>query len=281
MFTRLLLIDDSPDYCAQLAQKAQEYGMETVFFHNLEEGFEELVASRRIKAVILDGRCYLTPEQSGTARSNFVLKAIRQIQEIEVEYNRVIPFCVNSEHPSDFAEDLEGTAPVFTKSLQHDELFSWLKTEIAALPETVIRKQYYDLFRVIENRFTSEEEELLIDVLQARNSSDQAVIITSLAILRRLLEKLMDIAAIEKLNKQPSAFTDVKGSRTRRILDELHPRILPYELYSSAVALYKICSKYGNHNDPPVPGKVRYSPGKYALKRLVFAFAELIDFLLD
>jgi hypothetical protein len=296
MLTRLLLIDDNPGYCAQLVREASEYGFEMVFFHNLEQGLRELIASRRIKAIVLDGRCYLDPEQTSAARSNFVILAINRIRDVEVVFNRILPFCINTEHPADFAEDLDGTAPVFCKGDQHNELFRWIKAEIAKLPETIVLKQYYDLFEVFENRFTDEETDLLIDVLQAKNSSDSALIITSLAILRRLLEKMMDVACIEILGRQPESinWTEIEKqpagyrvkplrktihkphmSRTRMIINNLHPGFMPAELYQIAGELYKICSKYGNHNEPVSKNTVRFIPGKYTLKRLVFGFAEI------
>lgn len=278
--TTLLLLDDDPTYCLQLQEAARAYRFDIDFCHNLEDGLDKLVTSRRYKAVILDGRCFIEHEQQGTARSNFVYHALHRIADIENEYNRTIPYCVNTEQPDDFREDLEGIAHVFRKTIQHDALFDWLKNTIALLPETSILKQYHDVFEKVAPHFNEEEEELLIDVLQSVGSSDSALIITNLALLRRLLERLIDIACIEKLNKQPYEFTSGTGSRTRLILDAMHQRILPPELYVTANQLYKTCSRYGNHKSLQTKNLVGYKPGKYAYNSLVHSFLELAVFLL-
>ncbi len=277
----LLLIDDDPAYCLKLQAEGRDYRFEIVALHNLEDGMDALVASRRIKAVILDGRCLLEPNQKEAARTNFVHHALQRIADIENEYNRIIPFCINTEHPNDFVEDLDGIAPVFTKSLNNADLFDWLNHEISQLPETMIRKRYNETFLKTENLFTDEENDLLIDVLQTANSSDPAVIITNLALLRRLLERVIDISCTVKLNKQPHDFKVGHGSRTRRILDAMHRKVLPLELYNSANQLYVTCSKYGNHHGLQIKGELAYKPGKFAVQYLVFMYLELIDYLLD
>lgn len=278
--TRILLIDDDWSYCKQLQTAGTENRFDIVFYHNLEDGMEALVTSRRIKAVILDGHCFLDPEQKGIARSNFVHHALHQIADIENEYNRVIPCCVNTGQTIDFREDLEGLVPVFQKRGQEEELFDWLTTTISQLSETLVRKQYDDLFEKTNFHFSDEEEDLLIDVIQFAGKSDQASITTGMAILRKLLEILMDKIYFGQLRKSPEDLMKVKGSRTLRILDEFHQSILPSELYVTATHLYKTCSKYGIHNDPSPKNQIVYKPGKYALKRLLYSYLELADFLL-
>ncbi len=279
--TLLLLLDDDPAYCLQLQEAAKAYRFEIHYRHNLEDGLEALVASRRYKAVILDGRCLLRPDQTAPARSNFVHHALLRIDNIEDEYNRIIPFCINTENPSDFTEDLEGIATVFRKSLQHDAMFNWIKDAITQLPETIIRKRYADIFEKTAKCFTDEEEDLLVDILQNANTSDPALLITSLALLRRLLERLIDITCVTKLNKQPQAFLSGTGSRTRLILDAMHNSVLPPELFVTANQLYKTCSKYGNHKSLQNMALPQLNLNKYFSQRLVHTFLELADYLLD
>jgi hypothetical protein len=277
---RILIIDDDPSYCKQLVATGRDYRFDIVFYHNLEEGMEALVASRRIKAVILDGHCFLEPDQQGIARSNFVHHALHQIADIENEYSRVIPCCVNTEHAGDFREDLEGVVPVFQKNVQEGALFDWLRTTIAQLPETLVRKRYDDLFERTALYFSEEEEDLLIDIIQSAGKSDQAAIITSLASLRKFLEILMDKVYVERFQKNPEDILRVKGGRTVKILDEFHQSVLPPELYVTATQLYKTCSKYGINHDPSPKNRIPYKPGKYALNRLLYSYLELADFLL-
>ncbi len=278
---RILLIDDDPAYCLQLKGAALQAGFEVVYFHNLEDGMDALKETRRLKAVILDGRCFLEPRQEGNAHSNFVFHALQQLTDIEHHYNRAIPFCVNSESPEDFREDLEGITRVFLKRSEHEGMFGWLKEAINDLPETAIRRRFVDVFKAIDSHLDEEQQELLIDVLQNQGTLDRAGIVTNLAMLRRLLEDIVDAGCLIKLGKQPSEFDDGQGSRTRRILEAMHPRALPAELLSQAISMYKTCSKYGNHVAHKKSRSSAYFPGKYALPRLVFTFLELVCHLVD
>jgi hypothetical protein len=277
--TSLLLIDDDPAYCLQ-KEAAKAYRIDILYHNNLEEGMAVLESSRRIKAVILDGRCLLEPCQKSAARTNFVFHAMQQISDIENTYNRLIPCCVNTEQPTDFIEDLDGITQVFQKFEQNNALFDWLKNAIAQLPDTLIRKRYDDIFEKTSSHFTEEEEELLLDVLQTAHLSDPSRIITNLALLRRLLERLVDIACTVKLKKQLHEFTVGHGSRTKRILDAMNQNVLPSDLYVSANQLYVTCSKYGNHQGLKTNGAT-FKPGRYSVQRLVFAYLELLDYLLS
>jgi len=278
--TTLLLIDDDPAYCLQLKEAAKAYRIDILYHHNLEEGMAALESSRRIKAVILDGRCLLEPDQKCAARTNFVFHGLQQIRDIENTYNRLIPCCVNTEQPIDFNEDLDGITQVFQKFEQNNALFDWLKNAIAQLPDTLIRKRYDDIFEKTSIHFTEEEEDLLVDVLQTVHLSDPSQIITNLALLRRLLERLVDIACPLKLKKQPHEFTVGQGSRTKRILDAMHNNVLPSDLFVSANQLYATCSKYGNHQGLKTNGAI-FKPGRYTVQRLTFAYLELADYLLS
>ncbi len=276
----ILLIDDNPAYCLELQEVAKHFRFNITFFHNLEDGMEALTKSRRLKAVILDDRCLLEPGQPGAARSNFVFHALQQLRDIEHHYNRAIPFCVNSENPAEFREDLEGISRVFVKKNEHDQMFRWLKDSIEQLPETAIRKEFYGIFEKMDAIFNEEQQELLIDVLQGRVSAEPSRIVTNMAILRRLLEDLVNAVCLKKPGKPPAAFDTGTGSRTRRILEAMRPRILPDELFVQANQLYKTCSRYGNHVHLFGSSVPCFSPGKYTLARLVYAFLEIADYLL-
>jgi len=278
--TTLLLIDDDPSYCLLVKEAAKAYRFDIQYHHNLEEGMQALALSRRFKAVILDGHCVLEPDQKSAARTNFVYHAMQQIKDIEKEYSRMIPYCVNTGNLGDFREDLDGIAPVFQKNIQQTDMFDWLKNAISLLPETLIRKRYDDIFSKTATHFTEEEEDLLIDVLQTAHLSDPSLIITNLALLRRLLERLVDIACTVKLKKQPHEFSVGQGSRTKRILEAMHQNVLPSDLFVSANQLYATCSKYGNHQDLKTIGAT-FKPGRYTAQRLVFAYLELADYLLS
>jgi hypothetical protein len=214
-------------------------------------------------------------------RASFVYHALHLLNHLEHESNRVIPCCVNSEEPEAFAPELEGIAPVFRKESQHEDLFRWLRRAIADLPETALRNQFREVFDKIQGHFSEDEEEILVDILQTLGKSDAGDIASRLAMLRRMLELLIDLACIRHLQCQPVKYATGPGSHTRRILAALPVHILPNDLKAQANALYTVCSKYANHNERSRTGKpLAYRPGKYGFQRQVYTWMELLDYLL-
>lgn len=280
MAIELLLIDDDIQYCMQLHERARSHQMELYYRHNLEDGIRFLIENRGIKAVILDGRCYIDAEQEGKPQSNFVTKAIMELEEIKDDYDRTIPFFINTEHPEDFTEDMEGITKVFHKYKDNDALFSAIKFSVAKLPETIIKEQF-DIFNKTSKYFSQENEDILIDILQGLNSSDKVIIKTNLGNLRNLLEVLLDTVCETKLGKSPEEFRYFKGSRTRKILDEMKHSVLPIEIYNSALQLYKTCSKFGSHSALKSELKHNWSPDKFYYNQMVYSFLSLANFLLD
>ena len=276
----ILLIDDDPVYCRQLQEAARGFRFHITVFHNLEEGMKELRKSRRIKAIILDDRCVLQASQQGAGKSNFVIHAIQQLKDIEHEYKRSIPYCVNCVIKDEFREDLEGVTQLFVKKQDHDQMFNWLKDSIDQMPETAIRREFYGVFEKVSAVFNEDHQELLIEVLQNRGIADSTTIVTNLIILRLLMEILVDAVCLKKLGRQPDDFVNGQnGSRTRQILEAMQPQILPSELFIQATQLYKTCSKYGNH-PPPYLSANRFSPTPFTVTRLVYTFLEIADHLL-
>lgn len=280
MITRILLIDDDENYAAKLSAEALKAGFEIVTENNLESGMARLRSGHRIAAVILDGRCPLVPGEKVPVKTNFVTHALQQIRDLEDEYNRSIPFCINTDTPEEFSEEYEGIARVFLKDKDHQEMFAHLRDLIKALPETRIRDEFATVFQKISRRFDSETEELLMDVLLAMDSSDKATIVSHLGIIRLLLESLIDEVCLEKLHRPVEAFMHGEGSRTRRILDNMKQHVIPIEMYDSAVQIYRICSRYGNHADPVASGALVLSPTRNTYRRLVYGLLELMEYLL-
>ena len=275
----ILLIDDDRDYCRQVLNAAKPYRLMVVFFHNLEDGLNALIESRRFKAIILDDRCILKTNQSGAAKSNFVIHAIQQLKDIEHKNKRSIPFCVNCEKLDEFREDLEGISRLFVKKQDHDQMFQWLRKSMDELPETSIRKEFYGIFEKTSDIFNEDRQESLVELLQNRGVTDSNTNIDSMRTLRLLLEVLMDSVCFQKIGKHPDEVL-TKGrdeSRTRQIITAMTPRILPAELHTQAHELYRICSKHGNH---PSSSANRYRPSALTITRLIYTLLELIDFLI-
>ena len=78
---QILLIDDDVKYCQNLSQLARNFNFKIHTFHNLEDGINYLKTHQQLKAIILDERCILTPEQKpGTEKTNFVFEKYEQIE---------------------------------------------------------------------------------------------------------------------------------------------------------------------------------------------------------
>lgn len=120
-----------------------------------------------------------------------------------------------------------------------------------------------------------------MDVLMVVDATSKTDIRKGLGMLRTLLELLIDLACQRHLAKSPESFMLGQGSRTRHILDHLQRNILSAELFASASALYKICSKYGSHNERMLSGKPpAYTPGRYGFARAINAYLELLMHLI-
>ena len=185
--THILIIDDEIDYCKELTVTAREYNFLAVHFQNFEDGFDFLEKNKRIKALILDGKCILNKDQEpGTGKSNFVFHSINKLHHLELEDNRYIPYCINAHEPEIFSENLEGITKVFKKKEQHKLMFYFLRKKIEESDETRLRNKYDDVFEFINNHFDEDSEDLMIELLLNAEEKDSPKLISNLGILRRL-----------------------------------------------------------------------------------------------
>jgi len=276
----VLLIDDDLKYGNNLSSEIIATGFHLIMKPNLKDGMETLAASRRIKAVILDGHCRLDDDQPGEPKTNFVFHALQQIRDLEHEQNRLIPFCICSEKPEAFGDDLSGIAPVFRKNEDHPKMFEFLHGQIRNLPDSIIRHHHHDIFENIELVYDDEEEDLLIDLIQAAGLHDPLAIDANLASLRRLLEKLADRCYSGFISARNTSGEKRKGGFIKLTFQSLGDRyLLPRELMKSAFFVYSFCSEHGSHADTGQE-RVRYIPGNYAYQRVLFTFLELLAYCL-
>ncbi len=275
MLYHALLIDDDVKYCESFKKEASKHLINVLVAHNLEEGIELVSSNRRILTVILDGHCFLSVDQKGDPKANFVYHAFHDLDNIEFTQRRVVPRCVNSESPDSFKEELNGLYDLFDKNQSVTELFAWIRRCIAERPETAVREAYASVFENSEFIFTDEEEAELIDLFMYVDLLDTAEIPGQLAIIRRLLEKLADYACIRFLGKDPVHYASMKGSSVRAIFDALESKgIIHSQIRKISGQLYTYCSAFGNHvNRPKVPA---YKPSIYSFQANLFLLAELI-----
>jgi len=272
---QILLIDDEPKSCKLLQDEARRKRFIVDCFHTLDEGIAHLEQNQKIRAVILDSRCALDDEQNtDSIKTNFVFHAMDQINRIEHEQNRYIPFMVFANNLFDLEKDLDGIAKVISKKNGYDALFKHLDDMIALLPEIIVREKHAKIFEFIENYLSDEDDDLMETLLMQSEKSDPSSIVTNITLVRRLLEKLFDILAPNLLGKNPEGFDHLGKSRTRSIMGVLFDKkYLPYELKKSAGNLYSFSSKYGNHN---LVGRGNdYFPGKYAVASGIYSLLEL------
>jgi hypothetical protein len=271
---KFLLIDDDQAYCRYLQDKAEAVAIELVVVHHLEAGIRAIENDPKIAAVILDGHCPIDEHQPPeTAKSNFVSHAIHRLTDIEHIHNRFVPFCINTHKTEDFREDLEGITLVFQKNMQEQELLRYMIGEVKKLPQTIIYHEYEDIFVFFENYFSSEDEELLLLLLQKLDHQDFPAFVAKLNMLRRLEERLFDVILTNYYGQNPATIISKRVSRTKNTIFRLkNQRKLPLFLFDFAMDIYSLSSRYGAHSSPQYE---HFTPSVYTLNSLVFAFLEL------
>ena len=277
----ILLIDDDPDWCRKIEQRATERGFEISYFSNLDDGIAFLESNQKVRMVILDSRCALDGEQRPDSfKTNFVFHAMDQINRVEYQQNRHIPFVVFSDELFDLEKDLEGLAKVISKKEGDAPLWDHIERIIETLPEMAIREKYQKVFSFIGDFMSEEDDDLMESLLMNMERSDPHSVVTNLSVTRRLLEKLFDTVAPNRLGKPAGAFERKGMSRTRSIMSTLaSARFLSHELQRTAGNLYTFTSKYGNHNK--LDGRDTYAPGVHAALSSAFALLELFCWASD
>lgn len=277
MKTSILIIDDDPAYCQTFKNMAAQYAFDLIFAHSLEEGIELLQANRRLLAVVLDGHCFWGSGQSEPPKVNFVYHALHALDDLEREQQRLIPRCVNTEQPAEFREELQGLVKVLDKQGDAGVLFRWIRKVISELPETRIREEYDDIFEHAQKIFNHLEEDELIGLLLFGETPVEADISANIAVLRRLLEKLTDICAVQLLNEDPRDYASKMGVSVKPVFDALYSRkIIPRQIVKQVHHLYSYCSEFGTHiyrTQNPA-----YFPGVYAYRRSLNGFLEVFKY---
>lgn len=276
--TQIILINDDPAFCKTVKLAAQKHRFKVQAFGNLEDGIEHLETKQKVRAVVLDSQCYIDNDQKpDSLKTNFVFHAMEQINRVEHEQDREIPFCVYANQTFDLSNDLDGIARVFDAKKDEEEMFAYLKEEVAGMHETMIRQEYSDVFDFAEDFLSDEDDDLLETLFMKMGNTDPATIVSNLTTIRRLLEKLFDVLAPNLLGKDAGKFEyRGGGSRTKNIIATLErQRVLPKALKKIANDMYSFSSRFGNHN--LLNQRVGYRPGKYVVLALANNMAELLS----
>lgn len=203
---KILLVDDKEDYCQSLVGIGRQNNLNIVYELDWEKGFEVLKSDPKIEFVILDGKGKIEEDQE-VERDNFVFKAISDITKWSGINKKHVPFCVNTGFIERF-EALDGNANIFQKTdKDRDEMFKFIKDEVANSPYRTIRMQFNEPFKAFDLGIIDKSyEHLLIDLINAYKSQDYRK--KNLTVQRDLLE-----AIFKSLNNPvpciPTVFFDV------------------------------------------------------------------------
>lgn len=195
----ILLIDDDLKFCETFTDFAEiHYQITLTYFHNHTDGFAELRKNPTYKAIILDARCFRTPEdqaKGGDGNRKALDFALKLYDNFTKETNRYLPFAVYTAYSEDFADffDLETRkSQIFTKGKDQDRLLNYLKTQIQNSENYQIERQYTDVFEVFEKGFLGQSEKNdLLTVLKNINQVSTTEVEQNIHLLRTLKERII------------------------------------------------------------------------------------------
>jgi hypothetical protein len=152
----ILMIDDDIDNYESLKNFAAKNRVILRYSNNLKDGVARLRESKKIMAVILDGKGFIEPNQErGSEREDFVHEALTMLALLESEQKRFIPKCVLTAWYDKLLESLESRVKVYDKKkivLDEEvktELFAHLKKQAFESDLYRIRKNYLNIFTAI------------------------------------------------------------------------------------------------------------------------------------
>src|SRR5690606_38437619 len=122
-----------------------------------------------------------------TEKDNFVVRAMKDVDDLAKKANKHIPYCVNTAFMERF-EALEGNVAIFEKIDAHREkMFEYILSEVAKTEYRTHRMQYDEAFKAFDiGLIRKEYEQLLISILNAYKAQDFRK--SNLTIQRDLLE---------------------------------------------------------------------------------------------
>jgi hypothetical protein len=185
---KVLLVDDKEDYCQSLAGIARQYHLNLIYKLDWETGFEVLKTDPRIEFVILDGKGKIEEDQE-VEKDNFVIRAMRDIDNWSNEKKQFMPYCVNTGFMDSFGT-LEGNVKIFEKTEKdRNEMFQHIRTEVENSAYRTIRMQFDEPFIAFDKGIIDKSyEHLLIDIISAYQNQDYRK--KNITVQRDLLEAI-------------------------------------------------------------------------------------------
>lgn len=278
---KIIIIEDQTEYAQKLKQRAKKHRLLADCFDNLDDAMEAIENDIKYRYVILDDKCYLTARKLNDPQSSFMIKAMKELQELEFEHDRIVPYCINAVEQEQTKELFDGDAKVFEKHSVDSEILMWqhVSKEVEQLPYTQLREKYHEAFAFVEKHLTALEEKALYMLLENMERKDAPSIVASLSIIRRMLEAVIDAAWLIMQRRYTSLRmpSDQHRSRTKMVADVLFQRKhIPYHIKSSVHNVYTNCSRYGTHTSGV--GDVSNLPSHNYVKALLFLLMDIMAY---
>ena len=179
-------------------------------FQNLEDGFAELESNGKYKAVILDAKALIKPDQE-TEDFDFLPLALHRLEKLNQKTGRIhTPFAVITGYYDNFRSFdtliKEQKGRLFDKSSQEEEMLQYLLNEIENAENTKIEKQFADVFEVFDKGYLdSEKREDLLEIVKKLDNPSQLK--NNFNPLRKILE-----AIYEKLKNKGLIPNEIYGN---------------------------------------------------------------------
>lgn len=169
---KVLLVDDKEDYCQSLAGIGRQNYLNIVYELDWEKGFEVLQNDPKIEFVILDGKGKIEEDQE-VEKDNFVIRAMRDIDNWSNQKKQHVPYCVNTGFMDSFSA-LDGNVKIFEKTEKdRNGMFQFIRNEVENSPYRSIRKKFNEAFFVFDKGIIDKSyEHLLIEIITAYQNND-------------------------------------------------------------------------------------------------------------
>ena len=281
---QVLLIDDDNEFADSLVNRAKRYQVLLTVKNNLKDGIEEFIANSKYQAVILDGKAPLDASQlKGTEAENFVHEAILKFREIELKYQRVVPYCVHTAWYDQLEAGLTHRAKVFDKKKTSvndtlmEQMFDFLHEKVEELEESKLKLQHPDVFEFAEKYLDNEDIAFLVGLLSAKASPKREVILEKLAFVRRLEESILNVFCREVLKVDPILYGMDGQSRTKDLIELIKVRKLaPMHVSFLTYVVYATLSTAVQHKAPESSEYYKYPVTEYTVSTFVGAMLEII-----
>ncbi len=188
---KFLVIDDDESYIEDsLNIYAQDKRIKLLYASNLEDGIEIFKDGYGFHGVILDVICLKTRDQE-IPDNSFITAALTYFNNKA----NALPVVALTGEPDETEVGrlkglFQGTMEVFTKANDEEKLLAFLKQEADKLPQVKLRKQYKNIFDIVEKCLGSDAEKELEQCLSDLSHTELPKIKGSLVNIRSLLEKI-------------------------------------------------------------------------------------------